>query len=97
MSELAALAARLAAQFAREREHETVTAIEAAAVEAARLALAIRDRPARKPPRDKLAAIVAPYGARVIVAADQPHGMTVGLKFHGGRFSSGARDIMFLA
>ena len=90
------LASRIAAQFAREREHEVIDTIARAAVEAATLAVAIKAKGPSQGRLSRLEEVVAPYGARVIDNRD-PAGMTVGLRFTGARYSSGIRDIMFLA
>lgn len=89
------LAARIAAQFAREREHEVIETIAREAHEAATLALAIKAKGPAPRRLNRLEEIVTPYGARVVDNRD-PEGMTLGLRFLGGRYSSGIRDIMYL-
>lgn len=94
-TDLMRLACRLAAQFAREREHETVDAITRHALEAARIAARVKaEGPSARRLR-RLEEVVAPYGARVVDNRD-PEGMTLGLRFQGGKYSSGIRDIMYL-
>ena len=95
LGDLTHLACRLAAQFAREREHETVDAIASHAFEAARIATEVRARGPTAAKLKKLGAVVAPYGASIVDNRD-PEGMMLGLRFRGGRYSSGIRDIMFL-
>lgn len=95
LGDLSHLACRLAAQFAREREHETIDAVAGHALEAARIATEVRTRGPTAAKLRKLEAVVAPYGASVVDNRD-PDGMMLGLRFRGGRFSSGIRDILFL-
>lgn len=92
------LAARIAAQYSREREFETVGQIARDSVACAFSALTIRRR-RRGEARgaiDQLTEIAARYGARVVLN-DDPLGMAVGLRFASGKHVSGFRNIFFLA
>ena len=101
---LATLAAKIAAQLARERAAQAATVHQIAddAVKVATLAGSLRSAVMLGTSRSafvatrQLQATVAPYEARV-VRADDPAGMVVGLRLSSGAYTSGFQNIFFLA
>lgn len=95
--EEATIAARVAAQFARENSYEVVEKISIDAAVVARSAVIIRDCTGAKAEtaRRKLIATSREYGATVI-EGDFANGSRVGLKLTGGRFVNGIGALFFL-
>jgi gamma-glutamylcysteine synthetase len=95
-------AARIACMFGRQdpSRARTVEEIARDALQLAELGRQARGALERKksPARQVRAAtaIAARYGARVVDSRDL-EGMVLGLKFHGGLYSSGFRNLFYVA
>jgi len=89
------LSARLAAQLSREAPGEHVDRVAKDAVRIAHIAAAVRSTNTPAAHVARIARIVKRYGARPVHNADA-HGMALGLRFRGGKYSSAADNVMFV-